>query len=157
MSPSSHQKKGSIEQLKSRVFDQIWYTETAQLTRVKQLIHFLLKLGLVVARDFMENLVMLQAMALAFKTLLSLAPLLAVIFSILKGFGVHNRLEPALVEALAPLGDKGKDDHRHLAEPFVRPKSDFARAIRNRHPDPSQSCALFDNLGGIHFSLCLHP
>ncbi len=114
MSPSSHQKKGSIEQLKSRVFDQIWHTETAQLTRVKQLIHFLLKLGLVVARDFMENLVMLQAMALAFKTLLSLAPLLAVIFSILKGFGVHNRLEPALAEALAPLGDKGKEITAYL-------------------------------------------
>jgi len=34
-------------------------------------------------------------MALSFKTLLSLAPLLAVIFSLLKGFGVHNRMEPA--------------------------------------------------------------
>jgi membrane protein len=53
-------------------------------------------------------------MALAFKTLLSLAPLLAVIFSILKGFGVHNRLEPALAEALAPLGDKGKEITAYL-------------------------------------------
>ena len=39
-----------------------------------------------VSRDFIENLVNLEAMALGFKTLLSLAPLLAVIFSILKGF-----------------------------------------------------------------------
>lgn len=67
-----------------------------------------------VSRDFIENLVKLQAMALAFKTLLSLAPLLAVIFSILKGFGVHNRMEPALSEALAPLGEKGQEITSHL-------------------------------------------
>ncbi len=60
-------------------------------------------------QDFFENLVKLQAMALAFKTLLSLAPLLAVLFSILKAFGVHNRMEPALSEALAPLGEKGEE------------------------------------------------
>jgi membrane protein len=48
-------------------------------------------------------------MALAFKTLLSIAPLLAVLFSILKGFGVHNRMEPALAEALSPLGEKGQE------------------------------------------------
>jgi len=53
-----------------------------------------------VVRDFVQNLVKLQAMALAFETLLSLAPLLAVVFSLLKAFGVHNRMEPALAEAL---------------------------------------------------------
>jgi membrane protein len=67
-----------------------------------------------VGRDFIENLVKLQAMALAFKTLLSLAPLLAVIFSLLKAFGVHNRMEPALLEALAPLGEKGTELTTHL-------------------------------------------
>ena len=45
-----------------------------------------------VVRDFVQNLVKLQAMALAFETLLSLAPLLAVVFSLLKAFGVHNRM-----------------------------------------------------------------
>ena len=84
------------------------------MTRFKRLIHSLLKIGFMVTRDFIENLVNLEAMALAFKTLLSLAPLLAVIFSILKGFGVHNRMEPALAEALAPLGEKGKEVTAHL-------------------------------------------
>jgi membrane protein len=51
---------------------------------------------------------------LAFKTLLYLAPLLAVLFSILKAFGVHNRMEPVLAEALAPLGAKGKEISAHL-------------------------------------------
>jgi membrane protein len=62
-----------------------------------------------VGRDFFGNQIQLHAMALAFKTLLSLAPLLAVIFSILKAFGVHNRMEPALAEALAPLGERGQE------------------------------------------------
>jgi membrane protein len=109
MSPSTREKKGSIEQLKTKVFDLIWDPEISEVTRFKRLIHSLLKIGFMVIRDFIENLVNLEAMALAFKTLLSLAPLLAVIFSILKGFGVHNRMEPALAEALAPLGEKGKE------------------------------------------------
>ncbi|HSE85738.1 MAG TPA: YhjD/YihY/BrkB family envelope integrity protein [Candidatus Binatia bacterium] len=114
MSPSTREKKGSIEQLKTRIFDLIWDPEISELTRFKRLIHSLLKIGFMVTRDFIENLVNLEAMALAFKTLLSLAPLLAVIFSILKGFGVHNRMEPALAEALAPLGEKGKEVTVHL-------------------------------------------
>jgi membrane protein len=114
MSPSTREKKGSIEQLKTRIFDLIWDPEISELTRFKRLIHSLLKIGFMVTRDFIENLVNLEAMALAFKTLLSLAPLLAVIFSILKGFGVHNRMEPALAEALAPLGEKGQEVTAHL-------------------------------------------
>jgi len=114
MSPSSYQKRGSIEQLKTKVFDLICDAEISQVNPFKRLIHSLLKIGFIVSRGFVQNLVNLQAMALAFKTLLSLAPLLAVVFSILKAFGVHNRMEPALAEALAPLGDKGKEITAYL-------------------------------------------
>lgn len=100
--------------MKSKVFDQVMDTELTDLTRFKRLIHLALKIAVMVGRDFIHNLVKLQAMALAFKTLLSLAPLLAVIFSILKGLGVHNRMEPALAEALAPLGEKGAEITAHL-------------------------------------------
>jgi membrane protein len=86
------------------------------MTPLRGLIDFPLKAGVMVGRDFIENFVKLQAMALAFKTLLSLAPLLAVIFSILKGFGAHNRIEPALAEALSPLGEKGQEITGHLIE-----------------------------------------
>jgi membrane protein len=39
-------------------------------------------------RDFTQGQLSLRAMGLAYTTLLSLVPLLAVIFSVLKGFGV---------------------------------------------------------------------
>jgi membrane protein len=95
--------------MKSQVVEQVLETELSELTRIKRWCHSSLKIGVMVWQDFFQNLVKLQAMALAFKTLLSIAPLLAVLFSILKGFGVHNRMEPALAEALSPLGEKGQE------------------------------------------------
>lgn len=48
----------------------------------------------------------LHAMSLAYTTLLSLVPLLAVSFSLLKAFGAHNQIEPLLLQLLAPLGEQ---------------------------------------------------
>lgn len=96
------------------MLDPLYQAEPGDLTRLRGLLSSFIKIVVLVGRDFIENLVKLQAMALAFKTLLSIAPLLAVIFSILKGFGVHNRIEPVLAEALAPLGDKGQEVTSHL-------------------------------------------
>jgi membrane protein len=114
MSPSAKDRKPSLESMKSKLFDEFLEAELSDLTRFRRLLHSGLKISVMVARDFIQNLVKLQAMALAFKTLLSLAPLLAVVFSLLKAFGVHNRMEPALAEALAPLGDKGAEITAHL-------------------------------------------
>ena len=114
MKTTAQEKIRSMRAFRSRVLDSLWQAEPADLTRVKRLLSSFIKIVFLVGRDFIENLVKLQAMALAFKTLLSIAPLLAVIFSILKGFGVHNRIEPVLAEALAPLGDKGQEVTTHL-------------------------------------------
>lgn len=65
-------------------------------------------------RDLNDSQLTLYAMSLVYTTLLSLVPLLAVSFSVLKGFGVHNQLEPVLVNALEPLGDLGIEIARHL-------------------------------------------
>jgi membrane protein len=54
-----------------------------------------------------HSLLALQAASLAFASLLSLVPFLAVAFSMLKAFGAHNLLEPVLLQALAPLGERG--------------------------------------------------
>lgn len=50
-----------------------------------------------------------RAMSLVYTTLLSLAPLLAVSFSVLKGFGIHHQIEPLLLDLLEPLGDKSAE------------------------------------------------
>lgn len=60
-------------------------------------------------RDLARGEINLHAMSLVYTTLLSLVPLLAFSFSLLKGFGVHNQLEPMLHGLLAPLGDKSAE------------------------------------------------
>jgi membrane protein len=57
--------------------------------------------------DWWSGELTLRAMSLVYTTLLSLVPLLAVSFSVLKAFGVHNQVEPLLLKALAPMGNQG--------------------------------------------------
>ncbi|MDP3858644.1 MAG: YhjD/YihY/BrkB family envelope integrity protein [Stagnimonas sp.] len=58
----------------------------------------------------------LRAMSLVYTTLLSLTPLLALGFSLLKALGVHNSLEPFLLESLKGLGP---DQAREVASNIV--------------------------------------
>ena len=48
-------------------------------------------------------------MSLVFTTILSFVPLIAVSFSVLKAFGVHNQIEPALLNLFSHLGDKAPE------------------------------------------------
>lgn len=66
----------------------------------------LLRLCAAVLADMRGGDLNLRAMSLVYTTLLSLVPLLAISFSVLKGFGVHNQIEPALLHFLEPLGEK---------------------------------------------------
>jgi len=58
-------------------------------------------------RDFFSGQLTMRAMSLVYTTLLSVIPLLAFSFAVLKGFGVFNQLEPYLHNLLAPLGQQG--------------------------------------------------
>lgn len=60
-----------------------------------------------VIRDIASGQLTLRAMSLVYTTLLSVVPLIAVSFSVLKGFGVHKNLQQYLYGVLEPLGDKG--------------------------------------------------
>jgi membrane protein len=59
-------------------------------------------------RDILAGQLTLRAMSLVYTTLLSVVPLIAMSFSVLKGLGVHNDLKPLLYQGLAPLGEQGK-------------------------------------------------
>jgi membrane protein len=58
------------------------------------------------ARDIARGDLTLRAMSLVYTTLLSIVPLIALSFSVLKGLGYHRELEPVLYSFLEPLGDK---------------------------------------------------
>lgn len=68
-----------------------------------------LRVGQIVIRELAKGELNLRAMSLVFTTLLSLVPLIAVAFSVLKAFGVHNQIEPFLLGVLEPLGAQGPE------------------------------------------------
>ena len=85
----------------------VWQVDVRSLSGWKRkLLLFLRGLQLLIS-DLLEGHNKLYAMGLVYMTILSLVPLLAVMFSVLKGFGVHNQLQPLLLNLLEPLGEKG--------------------------------------------------
>ena len=62
-----------------------------------------------VLRDFFSGQLTLRAMSLVYSTLLSIIPLLAFSFSVLKGFGVHEAYEEQLGNFLAVFGEQGAE------------------------------------------------
>lgn len=62
-----------------------------------------------VLRDMFAGQLTLRAMSLVYTTLLSVVPLIAFSFAVLKGFGVDQLLEDKMYLVLEPLGEKGRD------------------------------------------------
>ena len=80
-------------------------------------------------RDLVAGDLSMRAMSLVYTTLLSIVPLLALSFSILKGFGVQNRLDQTLEAVLAPLGDEKAQELTESLIGFVK----LLRNIRKVH------------------------
>lgn len=72
-----------------------------------------------VVRDLKDGQISLQAMSLVYTTLITLVPLLAISFSVLKGFGVHNRIEPFMRGLLEGLGPEKADEVAQKVIEFV--------------------------------------
>src|SRR6267142_325952 len=73
------------------------------LTRIRTAIY---RATVVANARYRSDVLSLQAMSLTYSTLLSLVPFLAVMFSVLKSFGVQNGLEPFLAQLLQQLGEE---------------------------------------------------
>ncbi|GAB4507692.1 MAG: YihY/virulence factor BrkB family protein [Sulfuricaulis sp.] len=94
-------------QFTQRAHDSLWGEDLGAVTMLRRRFVLALRTLYAVGRDLGEGQLTLRAMSLVYTTLLSLVPLLALSFSVLKGFGVHNQVRPALLTLLAPLGEQG--------------------------------------------------
>ena len=76
----------------------------------------LLRYPFALVRDLLTGALNLRAMGLVYTTLLSLVPLAAFAFAVLKGLGIHRDLEPLIYEFLEPIGERAYE----LTEQFMR-------------------------------------
>lgn len=87
--------------------DMVWREPGRSRRRSHALLVRLARVAIVLVRDLAQGQLTLRSMGLVYTTLLSIVPLLAISFSVLKAFGVYNQIRPALLTFLEPLGDKG--------------------------------------------------
>ena len=100
---------GGVGRLAQQITHVLWEQDLAQRGWLGRLGVRLARIVYGIIRKFADGQHNLRAMSLVYTTLLSLVPLLAVSFSVLKAFGVHNQLEPVLLEFLDPLGTQGQE------------------------------------------------
>jgi len=102
--------------MEKRINHWLWHGSVSENTPWQQPIIWLTRLLYALLRDLLAGQINLRAMSLVYTTLLSLVPLLALSFSVLKAFGVHNQLEPVLHNLLEPLGEKGLEITQQILE-----------------------------------------
>jgi membrane protein len=85
----------------------LFETDLTYRPRWRATLHGWLRLLAASLREVRDGELDIRAASLVYTTLLSFVPLLAFGFAIMKGFGVHNQLEPLLFNFLAPFGDQG--------------------------------------------------
>jgi membrane protein len=73
-------------------------------------------------RDLSRGQINLYAMGLVYATLLSLVPLIAFAFAVLKAFGAHTELQPIILEFFKPMGAAA-------AAEFTQKVMDFANSV----------------------------
>ena len=89
-----------------------WLFEPPDSLIGKPILHLsrILRYPYALIRDVLrDDQLTLRAMSLVYTTLLSIVPLIALSFSVLKGLEYHKELEPVLYTFLEPLGDKAYD------------------------------------------------
>ncbi len=94
---------------KDLLHHQLWFTDLSSQPRPKRWLIQLARVVCALANELASGDLTLRAMSLIYTTLISMVPLLAVSFSVLKAFGVQDQVEPFLLEALSPLGPQGQE------------------------------------------------
>jgi len=98
-----------ISQIKQFIDRLVWGSKLTGLGPFGRALAVVLRYLYAVSRDFFSGQLTMRAMSLVYTTLLSIVPLLAFSFAILKGFGIFERLEPHLDGLLAQLGAQGAE------------------------------------------------
>ncbi len=97
-----------MEQLKQRIDAWLW-PETLPANALERVPRIVGRYAFALIRELGSGELKLRAMSLVYTTILAVVPLLALSFSVLKGFGFHRRMEPLLLSFLMPLGPRAEE------------------------------------------------
>ncbi len=98
-----------IADLKQRIDSFIWGPQLTKHGLPGRTVAIVLRYSYAVLRDVFVGQLTLRAMSLVYTTLLSIVPLLAFSFTLLKGYGMHEEFAEQAYLFLEPLGDKGRE------------------------------------------------
>ena len=74
------------------MLEELWTQDTSTLSAMKRFLFSLCRIIMIVVRGFQEDNCSLQASALTYITLVSLVPMLAIMFSFSKGLGMQSKI-----------------------------------------------------------------
>ncbi len=106
------QRPGLLQTLKSTyafLRDDLWDLDLATLPRLKKIPFSIVRIVVIVIRGLIADHCALHASALSYTTLISMVPVLALMFSVSKGFGVHERLMATLAAQITLLPEKAAE------------------------------------------------
>ena len=94
-------QESTFDLIRKYFTETVWHDLPEEASAARHFWLKVLRVLIIVVRDFNRDNCMLRASALTYTTLLSIVPLLAFAFAVLKGFGVQNQIEPLLIENIA--------------------------------------------------------
>lgn len=86
-----------VQRLRDFLLRDLWHLELASPSRAKAALLQTVRVFVLAGRNFVHDRCPMRSTSLAFVTLLSLVPLLAFAFSVLKGFDVGEKVKPWLI------------------------------------------------------------
>ncbi len=99
MANNAKQRKSKLQMLtdlyedgRKFMLEELWTRDTSTLSAMKRFLFSLCRIVMIVVRGFQEDNCSLQSSALTYITLVSLVPMLAIMFSFSKGLGMQSKI-----------------------------------------------------------------
>ncbi|MGI9272806.1 MAG: YihY/virulence factor BrkB family protein [Woeseiaceae bacterium] len=111
-----------IAKLRERFHQLIWTDMLYEYGMPGRVFAWVLRYIVALVRDMFAGGLMMRSMSLVYTTLLSIVPLLAFIFAVLKGFGGQEKIESMLFMLFGAMGEQGTEISQQLIDVVERAK-----------------------------------
>ncbi|MDX1452588.1 MAG: YihY/virulence factor BrkB family protein [Oleiphilaceae bacterium] len=103
-----------VQEWRQRLFEWLLQEPHQYSGLAEKIIRRAARILFAVIRDLINGQLTLHAMSLVYTTMLSVVPLLALSFSVLKAFNVQDKFTPMLYSFFEPMGEKGLEIHNNV-------------------------------------------